>query len=226
MIAKQFFLTLSYIFHPIFMPLLGLYFLFTLETRPVSFNQLDALFFFPDQAKWFLYIIVGILTLAAPMLSLLIMYRNKMISSLTLEKKEERVYPFMLVSFYYLLAYFYVRYQIPDQLQHPALIGFLFGMLVIFLLSFLANFYIKISLHAAAIFGVSGMLLGYSQTQLPPGMLEGPTNLYIILYVLFVAGLVSGGRVFLKAHTLSEIVLGSAIGFLVMYGTVRFGLYL
>ncbi|MFT5820766.1 MAG: membrane-associated phospholipid phosphatase [Crocinitomix sp.] len=226
MIARQFFISLSYIFHPIFMPLLGLYFLFSLETRPLSLYKLDALFYFPSEAKNFLYVIIGILTIVAPLLSLLIMYYNKMISSLSLEKKEERTYPFVLVSFYYLLAYIYVRTKIPIELQHPALVGFLFGVLLIFVISFVVNFYIKISLHAAAIFGVAGMLLGYSQTQLS-GFEEGsPTNLYIILYFLFVAGLVSGARLFLKAHSLTEILLGSAVGFFVMYIVVKYGLYL
>lgn len=226
MIAKYFFTTLSYLFHPIFMPLLGMYLLFALETRPVSLKKLDAVFYFPEEVKYFLYIIIGVLTILAPMLSLVIMYYNKMISSLTLDRKEERTYPFILVSFYYLLAYYYVRNQIPVDYQHPGLVGFLFGVLVIFLLSFIINFYMKISLHAAAIFGLCGMLLGYSQTQMPPAGDSAATNLYVILYILFVAGLVSGARLFLKAHSLREILVGSALGFGVIYCTVKFGLYL
>lgn len=226
MIARQFFNTLSYIFHPLFMPLMGLYFLFALETRPLSYFTLDALFFFPTEAKYFLYVIVGILTVLAPILSLLIMYYNKIISSLTLEKKEDRTYPFLLIGFYYLLAYFYVRYQIPPFLQHPALLGFLFGVVLVFVFCFLINFYVKISIHAAAIFGISGMLLGYSQTQLAANPEMGYPNLYVILYLFFVAGLVSGGRIFLKAHSLKEILLGAVIGFGIMYVTVKYGLYI
>lgn len=227
MIVRQFFVSLSYIFHPIFMPLLGLYFLFSVETRPNSLYIYDALFNFPSDAKNILYIIIGILTILAPLLSLLIMYYNRMISSLTLEIKEERTYPFVLVSFYYLLAYIYVRTKLPEDLEHSALLGFLFGVLLIFVISFIVNFYVKISLHAAAIFGIAGMLLGYSQTQLP-GSYESlePTNLYIILYLLFVAGLVSGARLYLKAHSLNEILLGSFLGFFVMYVVVKFGIYI
>lgn len=226
MIARQFFNTLSYIFHPLFMPLMGLYFLFALETRPLSYFTLDALFFFPTEAKYFLYVIVAILTALAPMLSLFIMYYNKIIGSLTLEKKEDRTYPFLLIGFYYVLAYFYVRYQIPPLLQHPALLGFLFGVVLVFLCCFLLNFKVKISIHAAAVFGVSGMLLGYSQTQLASSPEMGYPNLHVILYLFFVAGLVSGGRIFLKAHSLKEIFLGAVIGFGIMYVTVKYGLYI
>jgi hypothetical protein len=226
MIARQFFLSLSYIFHPLVMPFLGLYLLFNLETSPVSYNQSDALFYFPDNAKTYIYLIVGILTILAPLLSLVIMYYNKLISSLHLMDRKERIYPFVLVSFYYFLAYYYVRFEVPEGLRHPALIGFLFGMLVLFVLSFIANFYIKISLHSAAIFGLSGMILGYSQTQLPPDGVGVATNIFMILYLVIVAGLVSGGRLYLKAHTLSEIILGATLGFVVMFVTVKFGLFL
>ena len=225
MIARQFFLSLSYIFHPLVMPFLGLYLLFNLETLPISYNRIDALFYFPDNAKSYIYLIVGILTILAPLLSLVIMYYNKLISSLHLMDRKERIYPFVLVSFYYFLAYYYVRFQVPEELRHPALIGFLFGMLVLFVLSFIANFYIKISLHSAAIFGLSGMILGYSQTQLPPLGVDSATNIFMILYLLIVAGLVSGGRLYLKAHTLNEIILGAGLGFTVMFITVKFGLF-
>jgi len=226
MIARQFFKTLSYLFHPIFMPLLGMYFLFSLETRPLSYYRLDALYYFAPEAKKFLYIVIGILTLVAPLLSLIIMYYNKMISSLSLEKREDRIYPFILVSFYYLLAYFFVRYRVPPDWQHPGMLGALFGMLLVFAISFIANFYIKISIHAAGIFGLAGTLLGYSQTQLPGFAQEGPTNLYVILYVFLVAGLVCGGRLYLKAHKLSEVLLGMLVGFSVMYTSVKFGLFI
>ena|SRR5210317_694924 len=226
MIARQFFISLSYIFHPVLMPFLGLYLLFNLETLPVSYNRTDALFYFPDQAKTYIYLIIGILTILAPLLSLFIMYYNKIITSMHLGNKEERVYPFILVSFYYFLSYYYLRVQIPEELSHPALVGFSFGILVLFLACFIMNFYTKISLHAAGIFGLSGSLLAYSQTQLPPFGVEHPTNIYFILYLLLVAGLVSSGRLYLKVHKLSEVIWGAALGFGIMYATVKYGLFI
>ncbi len=226
MILRQFFVSLSYLFHPVFMPLLGIYLLFNLQTTPVSYNVLDALFNFPDLAKYYLYIIVGILTILAPLLSLLIMYWNKIITNFNLENRAERAYPLLLVSFYYLLAYFYVRYLFPEELRHPALIGFLFGCLLIFVVALIVNVYVKMSLHAAGIFGLCGMLLGYSQTQLPGFQGQLITNLYIIVYLACVAGLVAAARLYLKAHSLNEIIFGSFIGFSVMYVSVKYGLFI
>lgn len=226
MILKQFFQTLSYVFHPIFIPLLGLYFLFSIQTDSISYDELGALYNFPDEVKYFTYIIIAILTVVAPLLSLWIMYVNKIITNLKMERREERIYPFVLISFYYLLAYIFMRVRLPVYYQHPALVGFIFGILVIFITCFIVNFYVKVSLHAAGIFGLCGMLIGYSQTQLPPDAGAGPTNLYLILYLFILAGIITGGRVYLKAHKLSEIILGAVIGFMVLFLTVKFGIYI
>src|SRR5688572_17847386 len=99
---------LSYIFHPLLMPLMALYCLFELPTIPDSFYVLDSLYFYPDEVKNRLYIILGILTFAAPLLSLLIMYWNGMITSLHLQNRRERSYPYFIVTFYFLLAFIFL----------------------------------------------------------------------------------------------------------------------
>lgn len=222
---ESFFKSLSYIFHPLLMPILGLYFLFELETIPNSLYKFDALFYFPLVAKIRLYIVIGVLTFAAPLLSLLIMYWNGMITSLHLEKKEERVYPFFIVSFYYLLAYIFVAYQWPEELKHPAFVSFLFGMLLVFVLTFLLNFWIKISVHAVAIFGVLGLLVGYNQTQLTAFEGESIPNLMFILLFSIICGLVVTARLYLKAHTLKEALLGMIVGFAGIYLCVKYSIY-
>lgn len=215
---KHFFTAVSYILHPFFMTLLGLFILFESPTLPNSYYLYDALYFFPPEAKQVLYIVLGILTLFAPGLSLLIMYWNKMVSSLDLRKREERIMPFILVTFYYILAYVYLRIQLPEYLQHPALMSFIFGIILTFVVSFILNFFVKLSLHAAAIFGVCGMLLAYNQTQIE-------SNLAFLLYLMFVAGLVASSRVYLQAHTLRETILGMVVGFGVLFISVKYQIY-
>jgi membrane-associated phospholipid phosphatase len=223
---EQFFKAISYVFHPLLMPLLGVYFLFESPTIPASFYKLDALYFFPDAAKNRIYLVLAVLTFAAPLLSLAIMYWNKMISSFHLEKKEERVYPFFIVSFYYVLAYIFVAYQWPKELQHPAFVGFLFGTVLVFLITFILNFWTKISIHAVAIFGILGLLVAYNQTQLTFYEEEIVPNLWLILFFAVLSGLVVTARLYLKAHTLKEVLQGMAIGFAGIYFCVRFGIYI
>jgi len=224
--TEQFFKAISYIFHPLLMPLLGLYFLFELPTIPDSLYLFDSLFFFPTGTKIRIYIVIGVLTFAAPLLSLLIMHWNGMLTSLHLEKREERVYPFFIVSFYYLLAYFFVAYQLPEELKHPAFVGFLFGMLLVFIITFILNFWIKISVHAVATFGVLGLLVGYNQTQLPFFEGEIVPNFYFILMFSVISGLIVSARLYLKAHTLKEVLFGMIIGFTGIYVCVKFGFYI
>lgn len=221
----SFFRALSYIFHPLLMPVLAMFFLFELPTIPNSLYVFDAICFFPPEAKFRIYLVLGVLTFAAPLLSLLIMYWNGMITSLHLDNRKERVYPYFIVTFYYLLAYIFVRYQWPEQLQHPALLGFLFGMVLVNLLVMILNFSIKVSAHATASFGVVALLIAYNQSQLSQfEELELP-NLAFILFFTVLSGLVVSGRLYLKAHSLQEVLLGMVIGFTGIYLCVKFGLY-
>jgi membrane-associated phospholipid phosphatase len=201
------------------MCLLGLFILFESPTLPNSYYIYDALYFFPDEAKYVLYIVMGILTLLAPLFSLLIMYWNKMVTSLELHDRKERIMPFILVTFYYVLAYVYLRVQLPEYLQHPALMSFIFGIIIVFAISFIINLFMKISLHAAAIFGICGMLLAYNQTQIE-------SNLAFLLYLLCLGGLVAAARIYLQAHTLKETLVGMVVGFGVLFISVKFGLYI
>jgi membrane-associated phospholipid phosphatase len=216
---KYFSKAISYILHPLFMPLLGLYILFESPTLPDSLKVIDALYYFPSQAKNVLYVVIGILTLLAPVLSLLIMFWNKMITSLELRDRKERFYPFILVFFYFVLSYGYLASRLPDFLQHPALMAYIFGVILTLIISFILNFYIKISLHALGIFGVCGMLLAYNQSQID-------SNSAFLFYLLCVGGLVAGARIYLKAHTLKETLLGMAIGFFVLFITVKYQIYI
>jgi hypothetical protein len=201
------------------MPFLGLYILFESPTLPNSYYLYDAIYFFPEKAKLVLFIVLGILTFVAPALSLFIMYWNNIIPSLHLSNKEDRQYPFVLVTFYYILAYVYIRLQLPEELMHPALMSFIFGIIITFIISFIINFYIKISLHAAAIFGLCGMLLAYNQTQIE-------SNLIFLLYLMVIAGIVAAARLYLNAHSLKETILGMIIGFGVLFVSVKFGIYI
>lgn len=216
---KYFFQAVSYILHPLFMPMLGLFILFESPTLPNSLLTLDALYYFPDQAKDVLYIVLGILTLLAPGLSLLIMYWNRMISTLDLEDRKERFYPFVLIIFYFVLTYAYLKLRLPEFLQHEALMSYIFGIILVFVVSFFINFKVKMSMHAAGIFGVCGAILAYNQTQIE-------SNLAFLFYLLCLGGLVGSARVYLQKHTLKEVLVGMSVGFSVLYICVRFSIFL
>lgn len=204
---------ISYIFHPFIIPLLGLFILFQVPTLPNSLYIYDAIYFFPEQVKKEMFFVLVILTFAAPVLSLLIMYWNRMISSIELKDRKERIYPFILITFYYILAYFFLRYKVQDELQHPVIMSFLFGVILTFIISFIINIFLKLSLHAVGVFGVAGTILAYYQTQID-------SQFWIVISLIIIGGLVTSSRVYLKAHSLNEALIGMAVGFGVLYLTV------
>ena len=211
---KSFFKTLSYVFHPIFLPILGLYFLFELPTT--SYGYVDtSLSNLRGDVKTTLYILFGFLTIAAPGLSILIMKRNKLISSLQIENRQERIYPLGLVILYYVLSYFFLRRMIPEQSVIPFLLPYVFGFTLSLITAFILNFYIKISLHMVAIFGVIGAITGYFQNQME-------YNLWFLLFLIIVGGLVGSSRLYLKAHSLKEILYGIVFGFGIEYFCMKF----
>ena len=225
---KQVAKVISYLTHPLFMPILGLALLMELETVPASFYKLDALFYFPDEIKWKLYQICAILLFVAPMFSILIMRYNRMISSFEMESRRERTYPLVITTLYYGLIFIFLRGQLEEPLNHPALLGYLFGMVVVFVVCiFINGFWIKISLHAVGIFALIGTLIGYSQTQLPAFDAVGiAPNFKWIIGLILASGLIGFARLYLKAHTPREYILGCIIGFAIMFFTVKYGVYL
>lgn len=223
---EQFFKALSVIFHPILIPIMGIYFACELPTIPQSLRVYDSLFFFPEEAKIRIYIVMAVLTFAAPLLSILIMYWNGMISSLTMEKKNDRYYPFIISTFYFILAFAFVRYQWPEELRHPALVSFLFGIVVLSIISVIMTRFIKISAHALSSFGLVGFILAYNQGQIAFFENENFPNLIFIIFLIVLSGLIATGRLYLKAHSLKEIILGMILGFGIMYTFVKFEIYI
>ncbi len=87
-------------------------------------------------------------------------------------------------------------------------------------------YFLKVSAHAAASFGVAGLLVGYNQTQIAFFESETFPNLGFTLFILVLSGLIVTGRLYLKAHTLTEVLTGMALGFFGIYCCVKFGIYI
>jgi len=206
---KSFFTTLSYVFHPIFLPILGLYFLFEIPTKSAGYIDV-ALFNLRPEFKYSIYGIVAFLTILAPGFSVLIMYKNKMISSLTIANRQERILPLVLLVIYYVINYYFLRKSISHNLIIPFLLPYVFGFTLSIIVALIVNFYIKISLHMVGFFGVIGAIVGYYQNQIE-------FNLWFLLALIIVGGLIGSARLYLKAHSLTELLFGIVFGFGIEY---------
>lgn len=203
---------LSYLFHPIFLPLLGLYIFFQIPSD--SFGVVVQ-----SPIKNYLYIFSFSLTIIAPLLSVLIMYWNKIISGLKMPTREERLYPLGFVCIYYIISYYFLHDHIDLLSRIPFLMPYMFGYTLTLIIAFTFTFYIKISLHAIAYFGLVGSLVAYMQMIPNP-----PINLLFLFIIL--GGVICSSRLYLKAHNLKEIIYGMVFGFGIEYFCMKFGLYI
>lgn len=188
--------TISYLFHPLIIPTLSLWFLFNASP------YID--FVITPQLQWALYVVVFIATFIFPVLtSVLLLFLGK-IKSLEMESPEERRLPFLLTSLYYTAGYYLLITKIPLPIQVNLL---LLGANSAVLITMLINLKWKISAHAIGIGGLIGALLGLS--------IHLQLNMLIqIAIALLLAGFIGYARLRLNAHTSAQVYIGYAVGFL------------
>lgn len=184
----------SYMMHPIFMPLLSVYLLFQLPSyinfrlSPAYFNAI--------------YICVSFNLIVVPLSLSLYLKRSGQIQSLRMEHVEERVIPYGITAFFYLMTYFlFMQIKFPDLY----LSIFLAATFAVFILFILALFKQKVSAHLTGIGGICGLLIVTNQA------LEINTILILMIFILL-AGILGASRLKLNAHTASQVFWGFLIG--------------
>lgn len=215
---KSFFNTLSFLFHPLFIPIIGLYFLFTIPsiTPGLIEKSLHGISF---EIQTAIYLIFATLLVIAPGISILIMLWSKLIKTVYMETKTERAYAIGTILMYTVFCYFYMRKMILDQPNYEYLLVYLFSILCIVVACFFINFYSKISLHSAGFFGLVGMIIGYFNNQMN-------YNILFILLLLLIGGVIASGRLYLKAHKSIEVLSGMVIGFGISFLCMKFEWFL
>lgn len=127
------------------------------------------------------------------------------IKSLSMEDKEERKLPYLVTFLMFVFNYYNLsKYAVP-----PLLLSWILAGAATMLLILLVNYFYKISLHAASM----GSLLGL----LGVAAWHTSMDLRAVLAVGFLlSGLVSSSRLFLKAHDPTQIYLGFVASLLLM----------
>lgn len=184
---------ISFVFHPIVVPIVATILYFIFLPRHVDETVERSIIFSS-------FITVYIL----PIIFIYLLKKLKLIETYEMVTIEERKFPLLFFTILsYILGIHLYRIGIVSELAI-----FYFGMTLVLLISYLLlyiNF--KISMHTIGIGGLIGFigLLSYSYE----------LNLIIILAMLFIlAGLIATSRLILKAHLGKEVYLGFAIGLL------------
>ncbi|WP_034061196.1 membrane protein [Lacinutrix jangbogonensis] len=185
--------SISFIFHPIIMPLLGVIFYFSKSPRFISQDIMKAK-----------VISLTILTMALPMLLYFLLKTIGKTESIYLKTTKERIIPLALNIVICILI---IARVLPNN-QIIELYYFFLGILISTIVCLvLAIFKFKASIHMIAIAGILMFAIGIS--------LHFSKNINGSLALFFlIAGAIATSRLHLKAHTTIELIFGFCIGFL------------
>ncbi len=152
-------------------------------------------------------------TFVVPSAMLYFLKRGGFIESMSLRKREERPLPFMITTVFY--GFF--TYLFLDQANFDRLIAFnLVGITAsMFLATFISRFY-KISMHSMGIGGAMGVFIAL---QLHYGMwisVRTPILLFLVLWRL-----VMSARLYLRAHTMSQVWAGWLLSLVINFGALQ-----
>ena len=185
---------ISWVFHPIFIPVYVLIFL--LQIQPHLFVGLSAL------KKTFTVIQFGVMYAFFPVVTALLLKALGFIESIYMKTQKDRIIPYVICMIYY----FWVWYVIKNQSAYPQeLIEFSLAIFISSILGLMSNAYMKVSMHAMAM-GVMAafVLLLAMQDNLDSGV-------YISAAILL-PGLVCTARLIVSDHSNKEIYIGLFLG--------------
>lgn len=195
--ADRFAKGIAVLFHPVFIPL---YTLILLLRNSVAFS-----FVIPAKTQLFLILTVAGTTIIFPILMVLLFYRLKVVNSLLLRTREERIYPLIIVAIFYYLTYFLLK-------NYPICIIFSYYMLgstFLVICALLISFWMKVSLHMLGIGGLVGAFVGLS-------MVFSVNTSYQLIPIILISGIVGTARLYEESHTPFEVYTGFLTGSLVM----------
>lgn len=166
-------------------------------------------------------------TFILPAFAIFLMYRLKLISSINMTDKQERIGPFIATGVFYLWAF---RSILNDSNMPSAFLIAALGTTIGLFACFLINLFFKISLHATGAGGFVGMVLittwlydrGPFLMWLPfAGVCTVSINT-VLLVSIVLAGAVGTARMILNAHTSKELYAGFLLGLVCQYIALQF----
>jgi hypothetical protein len=185
---------LSYVFHPLFIP--TYFFLYLMQVLPFEFVGIT-----DWQLKMRLFSVAW-LTAFFPAFAVFLLWRLKLSDSIFLRTQKERIIPYVITMFFYWWMYYLSR-NFTDQ--PIALKFFYLGIFVASAIGMTVNNFMKVSLHAMGIAGLTTAIILVSVFY--------PVNneIWVLLAVVLVA-LVMSARLVVSDHSKKELLVGLFIG--------------
>jgi hypothetical protein len=190
---------LSYVFHPLFIPLYVTCFLEFVH--PSYFSG------FSVMGKKKLLLLVAINAFVFPVVTVLLLKALGFIDSIFLKTQKDRIIPYIASGTFF----FWTQYVLREQNYVPRiLVAFMFGVFISSSAALIANIYYKISMHAIGMGGLIGLFLIIMQQNTL--LMTWPLSLAFLL-----AGLVCSSRMVVSDHKPKEIYIGLLVGLICQF---------
>ncbi|MNK08269.1 hypothetical protein D3C87_261980 [compost metagenome] len=207
---------LSWVFLPLLTPVYALALAMYVESWEADFYQGESLFSLDSRAKEFFMYLFTSFSFFAPALTVLFLQTRGSVSSVMMEKRTERIIPSVMVVFFAISLLAILLFKVPQNLPGARFIfGLALGSLISVIVCTLLTFRWKVSLHATGMGILCGFLFMYYSE-----MLIFP--LWILMAAFIASGFVLSARMYLKLHTLSQLLVGFFIGFTGLMIGIRF----
>jgi hypothetical protein len=200
---KKVAVAISYLFHPMFMPLAGMAFMLWAGSY---------LSLVPFEAKRAILLILALGTIFLPLTVLPFMYYQQLITHYTIPKRSERLLPLFLTTAFYLFSYFTLRH-----LGVPAVLNrYIFAATICVFFASVIHLKWKISLHTMGLGGVTGLISYF-------GHVYGINIFPYLIPVIIVSGLVGSARLVLEEHSQNEVYSGFLLAFVITFAIMFAG---
>ena len=190
---------ISYIFHPIFLPLYAVWF--------ISYVHPSYLSGFSEGMRLRTVLITAQNAVFYPLFSVLLLKGVGFISSIFLRTQKDRIIPYMACGIFFFWTFLVFK----EELYFPKILSsFMLGVFLSSSAALLANIYFKISMHAIGVGGIVGLFIIIAQTNTM--LMTWPLGA-----ALLIAGLVCSARLLITDHTTKDIYSGLAVGLLAQF---------
>ena len=200
---------ISWAFLPLFIPVIALALTMYIPSEEKNLSH-PSLYLLDNDFKSqiiFLFLVFGTL---APGVSFLLMFRRKLISTIEMDDRTERVVPLLIVFSYCLILFLLFFLKAPGGVLPKYIYAIPFSGALLSLIFLFINYWTKISLHAAGGGMITGYLCAFSAQQLH-------FNYLIILLGFLISGLIMSARLALNKHTPFQVYLCWILAFVVTF---------
>ncbi len=186
---------LTYLLHPVFMPLFGLYLIFH---TGIFINRI------PWNLEKFSYLIILVFGILLPLAMLPVLKFWRMIGNYQIRERQERMLPISLTAICLIAMHIFMSRVMPVRIVN----AFTLATASSTILLLLVNIFHKTSMHMVGVGGITGLVISIS-------ILFPVQPFFWLIAVIIGSGLLASARLTLRAHTLVELLSGYSTGFIV-----------